>query len=174
MFNACFVDSWGQLSWHSLMKILELTTSWCSLLQTVQTDVLATQACFLLLAFINWSHSSLYIPAVGVTVNWRSSTWIWIYSHPIACCLLFFGFLLYGRCVNVSFAVTALPASLETKCCLYCRYVPLTDALKEASIVPLNPDLLSPGWRVSVAMIRYCAIEEADENEEKLEVLRSI
>ena len=79
VIKACFVHSRRCFSGNSSEKMPELTTSWCSTLRTVQTNALVDPGCCLLLAAINWSHSSRCTPAIWYMVNWRPLTTVWRY-----------------------------------------------------------------------------------------------
>jgi len=50
---------------------------------------------------INWLRSSLCTPAVRCIVSWPSSKPIWIDSHLIACCFLFFLLPVLGTVLNL-------------------------------------------------------------------------
>jgi len=87
--KACLVQSQGFLSLISSAKIPELTTLWCSISLTVQTYSLVDYGGFPLLAARNSPRSSQHTPAACYIISWRSSTSIRLYSHPIACLILF-------------------------------------------------------------------------------------
>jgi len=178
VIKACFVHSQGCLSGNWSAKIPELTTSWCSILRTVQANALVNHGGFWWRAEMNWSQSSLHIPAVYYTILWPWFTLIWIYSHPIACCFLLLLLPVLRtifKCTSwVIFLVAALTASWCTNWCLHSCCVPESDSL---CVMPVDPPGLvpfSPGWGVCVAMSCWCRIEEKDDNEKKWEVLRNI
>jgi len=90
VINACFVHSRGCLWGNSSAIIPELTTSRCSISRTLRKNAFVDHGGFPLQAAINLLRSSLRTPAVRYTVNWPPFASIWIYSHPTACCFLFF------------------------------------------------------------------------------------
>jgi hypothetical protein len=97
VIKACFVNSHGRLLRNSSANIPERTTSWCSILQTVQTNTLVDHGGYLLQAEMNGARSSLRIPAVCYTISWLSVTVIWyectyIQLHVVAysCCFQFY------------------------------------------------------------------------------------
>ena len=56
----------------------------------------------------------------------------------------------------------------------HCCCKPASDTLDEAPIDRIDSDPLSPSLGVSVAIISWCGIGEADDNEKKWEVLGNI
>jgi len=101
-----------------------------------------------------------------------------ILSHPI---LWFFLFLLLPvwwtilQCASwVNVSVAALAASWWPNWYRRCCCVPESDLLEEVLIDPLDLDLRSLCWGVSIAMVRCCGIEEEHDNKKKLGVLRNI
>ena len=155
-FKACFIHSWGHLSRNSSLKIPELTTSWCSITRTVQTNPMLGHDCFPLRAVINWSRSSLRTPAVHYMVSQPPSASIWSCSHPIACCFMllccqvFLTVLKCASCVIIS--VAAIAASRWTIWCLRCSCVSAGGALHEAPVVRLDSDPIAPGCGTCGAM----------------------
>jgi len=83
-----FILSLGCLWQNSSAQIPELQISWCSMSQTVQTNVKLNNGDFPLRTAINRSHSSLHTLAVCYIVNWQQFTKIWYYLNPIAWCFL--------------------------------------------------------------------------------------
>jgi hypothetical protein len=124
VFKTCFVHSRGPSSWNWCAKISELTTSGCSISQTLRTNAFVNLGGFPLRTAINWSHSSLHTPAVHYIVNWPPFIAIWSYSHPIACCcpsLLRAVLHNYVKCASCAmFSAAAIAASWWTKFCLRC------------------------------------------------------
>jgi hypothetical protein len=57
--------------------------------------------------------------------------------------------------------------------CLHCCCAPATGVLDEASVVPLDSDLITPGWGVCGAITCCCGKGEEDDNR-KRKVLRNI
>ena len=178
VIKACFVCSQGHLSRNSSAKILELTTSWCSISRTVRTNSLLDHGGFPFWEELNWSRSSLRIPAVYYTVSWPSFSLIWIHSHPIACCFLVLLLRVLQtifKCASwVIFLVAALAVLRWTNCCLRSCCVPESDILGATPVDPPGSVLFSPGWGVCVAMICLCRIGEEDDNKKKWKVLRNI
>ena len=109
---------------------------------------------------MNWSCSSLRTPALHYIVRSPSSTLIWIDSHPIVCCFLFFWLLLFPTVIKCAFWVTFLVATIAaswwTNSHLHCCCVSPGGALVEAPVVRLNLAPIAPGWIVSVAMTCWC------------------
>ena len=155
----------------------ELTTSWCSTACPVRTNALVNHGGFALGAAMNWSQSSLCIPAVHYVVSWWSTT-IWVYSHPIGCCFVFLlHVVLWTICKCeywVIFLVAVLASLWLTDWYRHCCCVPARDALDEAPIGWLDSDPLTPCWGVFVAMICWCGRGDEDDNEKKWDVLRNI
>ena len=178
MINACFVHSQGCLSGNSSAKIPELTASWCLILRTVWTNAFVDHGGFLLWTAINSLCNSLQTPAVRYTVNWPPIAWIWIYSHPTACCFLFFLLPVLRtifKCASwVICLVAALAASQWTNLCLRSWCVPRISVL---DVAPANLpvfDLVSPGGGGCVSKMCWCGIGEEDDHERKWEALRTI
>jgi len=132
---------------------------------------------FPITAAIYWSHVSPCIPAVCYVVGRQPSAWIWIYSHSIACCLLFLLLLelrnIFNSVAWVKLLVAALAVSWWTYWCLHYCCVPAGATLDETSVGQLYMDPLSLRWRLSVARICWCGKGEEDDNERKCEVLRN-
>ena len=160
VINPCFIHFRGCLSWNSSATILELTISWCSIPQTVQSNAIFDDGGFPLTALMNWSRSPLCTPALHYTASWPPFTTVWFFSHPIACCFLFLllpVIWMIFKCASwVIFSVAGLAALRCTSRCLCCRCVPVSDALDTTPIDLLVLDLLSPGWGVRVAKICWC------------------
>jgi len=178
VITASLDHSWGPLSRNLSPNIPELTTSWCSILWTMQTHALVTHGGSMLWAAINWSRSSLRLPTARHMVSSWPFTSIWISCQPIACCLIC---LLHPvRRTIVEFASRVIlsgAASAALHCtnwCLCCCCVRASASLDEAPIDRLVSYPLSPCWGVSVAMICRCGIGEEDDNAKKREVLRNI
>jgi len=178
VIQACFVQSGGCLSGYSSAKIPQLTTSWCSFSQTVQTNACFNHEGFPLRAAMNWSHSSWRTSAVWYMVNWQPLTTVWICSHAPACCFLFVMLPVLRtifKCASwVILLVAALAASRRTHWCLRSCCVPISDIFDEAPANPLDLDPLGPGWGGFVSVICWCGIREGDDNEKTWEVLRII
>jgi len=174
----CFVHPWECLSRNSSAKIPELTTSWCSISQTVRTNALLDHGGFPFRAEINWLWSFVCIPSVHYTVSWPSFTVIWIYSHLIACYFLFLLFpvlhTIFKCACCVILLVAALAALRWTHCCLHCCCVQESHVLGVTPVDRPGSVPFSPGSGVCVAMIRWCRIGEEDDNKKKWEVLRNI
>jgi len=178
VISAFFVHSRGCLLGNSSGKIPELTTSWCSILQTVRTNAFVDHAGFRLQAAINSLRSSLRRPAVQYTVNWPPIASIWLHSHPTACCFLFFLLSVLPTIFKCAFwvkcLVAALAASRWTNLCLCYCCVPGISVL---DVAPANLpvfDPLSPGGGGCVSMMCWCGIGEDDDNERKWEALTTI
>jgi len=156
----------------------ELTTSWCSISRTVWTKAFVNHGGFPLWAPRYWSRSSLRMMAVHYSINWRRSTVIWTYSHPIVCCFLFVLLPVLQtifKCASwVMFLVATLAASQWTAWCLGCCCVPSSEALNEAPVVSLDSNPLLPVWGVCVVMTCLCGKGEEDDTQKKWEVLRNI
>jgi len=88
VIEACCVHSWGCLWGNSSGHIPELTTSWCSISQTVWTNAFHDHAGFPLRAVINWPCSSLWTSVVHHTINWWLFASMWIHSLSTAYCFL--------------------------------------------------------------------------------------
>ena len=88
VIKSCVFHSWGCLSGNSSVKMSALTTLW-SIYQTVQINSFVVYRGFPLWAAINWSHSSIWTPAVRYTVCWPLCSSIRLYPHPTACCFWF-------------------------------------------------------------------------------------
>jgi len=114
VIKAWFIHSHGCWSGNSSREIWELTTSWCSISQTVQTDTIDDHGGFTLWAATNWSGSSLQTPAVRSTMNWQPVTSIWIHSHLTACCILFVLLPVLWRMIHCASWVVCLLAPLAT------------------------------------------------------------
>jgi len=178
VIKARFVHSQGRLSGNSSAKIPELTTSWCSIPRTVQTNAFVDHEGFPLRAAMNSLHNSLQTPAVRYTVYLPLITSIWIYSHPTACCFLFLLLPVLRtifKCASwVICLVAASAASRWANMCLRSWCVPRMSVF----VVPLANlpvfDLLSPGGGGCVSMMCWCEIREEDDNERKCDVLRTI
>jgi len=178
VINAWFVHSWGCSSGNSSAKIPELTTSWCSIWRTVRTNAFIDHGGFPLRAAINALRSSLWTPAVRYTFNWPPFASIWIYSHPTACCYLFFLFPVLRtiiKCASwVICLVAALAASRWSNFCLssWCLSRTSVFVVAPANRPVFNP--LSPGGGGYVSMMCWRGIGEEDDNERKWEALRTI
>jgi len=160
VFRACVVHSRGRLSRNSSAKIPELTTSWCSISRTVRTNALVDHGDSPLQEAMNWSRSSLRTPAVRHILSWPSSIQIWIDSHPIACCFLFFLLPVlrtFFKCASwVIVSVATIAASRWTNWCLHCCGVSQSGSLCEAPVVRLDSARIAPGGSVSGAMACCC------------------
>ena len=178
MIEACFVHPPGFIPGNLSAKIPKLTTSWCSISQTVWTNALVNHGGFSLWAAINWSHSSWRIPAVWYRVTWQWLTTEWIYSHRTAWCFLFVLLPVLRtifKCAPwVIFLVAVLTASQWTNRCLHSCCVHISDALDEEPANRLDLDPLYPGWGGCVSIICWSWIGEEDDNDMKWEVLRII
>jgi len=126
----------------------------------VETNSLVDHGRFPLWAAINWSCSSLRTAAVHYMVNPPLSTSIWSYSHPIACCFLFFLCPLLRtsfRCASgVLFSVAAIATSRWSNWCLRCCCVSAGGALDKASVVRLYSNRIAAGWGACWAMTCCC------------------
>jgi len=178
VINIYFIHSRGCLSGNSSAKITELTTSFCSISQTVRTNAFIDHGGFPLRAAINWLRSSLRIPAVSYTINRPPIASIWIHSHPTACCFLFFLLPVLQtifKCAPwVICLVAALAASRWTNLCLRPCCVPRISVM---DVAPANLpvfDPLSPGRGGCVSMMCWCGIGEENDNERNWEALRTI
>jgi len=109
---------------------------------------------------MNWSRSSLRTPAVHYILSWPSSTQIWIDSHPIACCFVFFLLPVLGTFFKgaswVIFSVATIAASRWTNWCRRCYCVLPSGSLCEAPVVRLDSAPITPGGSVSGAMACCC------------------
>ena len=160
VFTACFLHWWGCLSRNWYAKIPELSTSWCTILQSIQANTLVDPGGFPLWPAINWSHSSLCTLAVHYIVSQPPATAIWSYLHPIACCFLF---LLcpvlrtaFKCALWVILLVATIAASRWTKWYLRCCCISAGGALDEVPVVQLDSDAIELGWGVCVAMTCCC------------------
>jgi len=178
LIDTCFDHTRGRLSRNSSANIAELMTSCCSISQTVRTNNLVDHGALPLRAEMKWSQSSLLIPAVHYTVNCPSLTLIWLYSHPIACCVLFLLLSVLRmsfKCTSSEiFLVAALAALRWTNLCLHSCCVLESDVLGVPPFPLPGSVPFSPGWADSVPGIRWCWIGEEDDNEKKWQVLRNI
>jgi len=115
---------------------------------------------FLSRAAMNWSCSSLRTPAVCYPVSWPSSTFIWIDSHPIACCFLFLLISVWRaifKCTSwVIILVATIAASRWSNWCLRCCCVYPGGALSEMPVVRLDSASIAPGCSLSGAMSCCC------------------
>jgi len=174
----CFAHSQGWISGNSSAKIPQLTTSWCLISRTLQTEAFHDHGGCLLRAAINWSRSSLRTLALRYTMNWRPFTTIWIHSHPTAFCFLFLllsvSWTIFKCASLVICLVAALATSQWTNSCLCSCCGPMIAVLDVPPANRLGLDLLPPGWGGSESMICWCGIEEDDDNEKKWEALRTI
>jgi len=177
-FQAFFVHCQGGLSQNLWRKKPELSASWCSISRSVRTNALVNRGGFPLPAAIYWSRSSLRIPADHYAINWRPSTMIRTYLHPVACCFLFLLLPVLGtifKCASRAiFWVATLAASRWTNCCQRCCCVHSSDAVYEEPVVSLDSDLLSLSSGICLAMNCWCGKGEEDDNQKKWEVLRNI
>jgi len=178
VINTCFVHSQGCLSGNSSAKIPELTTWCCSISRTVRTNAFVDHGGFLLRVAMNSLCSPLRTPAVRYTVDWPPIAFIWIHSHPTACCFLFFllpVFQTIFKCASwVIYLVGALAASRWTNLCLRSCCVSRISAL---DVAPANPSVFDPLWPGGggcVSMMCWCGIGEEDHNDRKWEALRTI
>jgi len=166
---ACFVHSWGGLSGNSSSKLPELTSSWCLILRTVQTNGFVDNGGLLLRAVISLLSCSLQTAVVHYTVNWPPFASIRIYSHPLACCILFL--LLQGlRTIfnTVSWVmclVAVLPALWWTNLYLHSCCVPRMSGFHVAPANRLVFDPLWPSGRGCVSIMRKSGLGEEDDNE---------
>jgi len=160
VFEACFVQSQGPLSWNLSTEIQELKTAWYSISQTVQTNALVKHGDWPLCAVIKWSHSSLCTAAVQYILSWPSSTQIWIDSHLIACSfwllLLLVLHTLFIHASWVILSVATIAASQCTTWCLCCCCVSQSSSLCEAPVVRLTSAPIAPGGSVWGAMPCCC------------------
>jgi len=155
-----------------------MTTSRCLISQTVLTHTLISHGGFPLRATIDLSRSSLRTPPLRVTVNWWPFITICIYLHLNACCFLFLLLPVSQTICNcaswVLFLVAALAVSRWTIWCPHCCFVPMSNVF---DIVPANRLDFAPlphDCGGCVAMVWRCGTGEADDNEKKWEVLRTI
>jgi len=162
--NVCLVHSRAFLSLNSSVEIPELTTSSCSISQTVRPNALVDDRCFPLWAARNWSCSSLRTPAQCYIILWRSPTSSRVYSHPIVCCFLFLLLpvlrTIFMCASRVRFSVAAFAVSQWAKWCLGCSLVSAGGVLEEAPIVLLDSVPCSTCWGVCGAMICCSGSEE--------------
>ena len=144
------------------MKILELTSSWCSILRTERRNTLVDHGCFSLQAARHWSHSSLRIPAVHYTVCWPSSSSIWIHSPLIACCFLYL--LLPVVCTihkSASWVIVLeakIAASWWTIWRQYCCCVSTGGAVFEVPVIRLDSASFAPASSISGGMTCCCGM----------------
>jgi len=142
------------------VKIPELTTSWCSILWTVRTNALVDHGDLPLRDAMNWSRSSLHMPVVRYIRSWPSSTQIWIDSHPITCCILFFLLPVvrtYFKCASWGiFSVATIAESRWTHWCLRCCCVSPSGSMCEVPVVRLDSAPIALGGSVSGAMACCC------------------
>jgi len=173
-----FIHTQWRSSWKLYTTSPELTTSWCSIIQTVPTYAFVDHRSFQLWAAMNWSQSSLCVLSVHYTVFWQQFTAIWIYLYPLACCFIFFLLVVLRMSINCASCVTFPEAELGAlqwnTWRLHWGCVPLSDAMDEEPVNRLDSDLLSHCWGISVAFSWWCALEEEDDNEKKWEVLKNI
>jgi len=162
--KACWVNSPGFLSLNSSERILELTTSWCSISQAVRTNALVDYGGFPLRAALNWSRRSLRTPAVCYMVSWRPCTSIQLHWNLIACCFLFLLFLVSQttfKCASwVTLSVAAFAASRWPKWCLHCSWVSEGGIADETAVVLLDSVPVSPCCGAWGAIICRCGREE--------------
>jgi len=144
----------------------------------VRTNAFVDHGGFPLRAAITSLRSSLRTTAVCYTVNWPTFASIWIYSHPTACCFLFFllpVLRMILECASwVICSLAALAALRWTNLCLRSGCVP---SISIFYVAPANRpvfDPLSPGGSSCVSMMCWCGIGEEDDNERKWEALRTI
>jgi len=178
VIKACLVQSWCRLSGNWSVKIPDLTTSWCSISQTVQTNAFVYNGGFPLCAAINLLCSSLQSHAVRYTVNWLLFTSIWIYSHPTGCCFWFVHLPVLWtifKCASwVICLVAALAASQWANLCLHSSCVRRIAVLDVTPVDLVVFDPLSPGRGSSVSMMCWLWIGEEVDNERKWEALWTI
>jgi len=178
VINASFVHSWGPLSGNASAIIQPLTTSWCSILLTVRTNVYVDCAGFPLLALIQILHCSLQAPTVHCTINWLPFPSKWIYSHPTQCCFLFFLLLVWQtifKCASWVICLgTALAASWWTNLCLRSWCVRRIAIFHVAPDNQLVFDPLSPAGGGCLSMMCWCGIREEDDKKRTWEALKTI
>jgi len=177
VIKACFVHSRGLLSGNSSAKIPELTTSWCSISQTVQTNAFVDHGGFPLRAAMNSLRSSLRTSAVRYSVNSVLFATTRIYSHPTACCFLFLPLAALQtifKCASWVICLVATLAALRwTNLCLRSWCLPKSSVF---DVAPANLPVfvpLSPGGGGCVSTMGWCGIGEEDDNERKWEALRT-
>jgi len=162
--KACLVHSREFISLNSSAKIPELTTSWCSISRTVQTNSLVDHGGYPLLVARNWSLSSLRRPAACYIISWRSSTLIRLYSHLIVCWFLLLLLPVIQKVFDcwswVMFSVAAFAESRWAKWCLRCSWVSAGGWLEEAPVVLLDSVPCSTCWGVCGTMICCSGSEE--------------
>jgi len=177
VIKACFVHSWGRLSGNWSAKIPELTTSWCSISQTVWTIAFVDHGGFPVRVAMNSLRSSLLTPSVGYKVNWPPFASIRIYSHPTACCFLFLLLPVLRTIITcaswVICLVATLAASRWTKLCQRSCFVPRFSVFDVAPANLPEFDPLSPGRGGCVSTMCWCGIEVEDDNERKWEAQRT-
>ena len=143
----------------------------------MRINALANHGWFPFQAARNGLGSSICIPGVPYTVNWRPFTVLWINWDPIACCLFFLllsVLLMICQCASwVILSMAALAESHWTNCCLHCSCDQASDTSVEAPIERLDSDPLSPGSDVCVTVISCGGVREQEENETKWDVLRN-
>jgi len=171
VIKAFIVHSRGRLSGNSSAKIPELTTSWCSISRTVQTNGFFDHGGFALRAAMISLRSSLWTPAIRYMVNWPPIASIWIDSHPPVCCFLILLLPVLWtifKCASwVICLVAASAASRWTNLCLRSCCVP---RMCVCVVAPGNLpvfDPLSPGGGGCVSKMCWCGIREEDDNERK-------
>ena len=178
MSKACLDHYQGTLSPNLSTKMPELTTTWCLILQPMQTNTLVDHGGFPLWAAIYWSGSSLCTPTVCYMVNLLLFTTVCMHSHPVACC---FSFLLVPvlwtiiKCASlVIFLVASLAVSWWNNWWLCSCCGPRSDVLDETPVNRHASDPSPPIWGVCVFIIGWCGIGEEDDYKKKWEVLRTI
>jgi len=172
------VHSRGPLLHISSSKTPELANLWCFSSWTVPMNALVDHGGFPIRAAINRSWSSPLTPAVHYIVSWQLTTWVWSYSHTLACCFLILQVAVLCttfQCSSWVILLVAVLAALRwTNWCLHCCSGSVGGELDEVSVVWLDWDPLPPGWGVCGAMTCCCGKGEDDDNEKKWEVLRNI
>jgi hypothetical protein len=152
--------------------------SYCSISQTVRTNAWVDCRGFQLQAEMNWSQSSWCIPAVYYTVSLPSFNLVWIYSHPMGYCFLFWllpvlwTIFICASCIIFWVATFAALEWTSWSLCSCC--VPESDVLGATPVDPPGLVPFSPGWGACVGMICLCGIGEEDDKKKKWKVLRNI
>lgn len=164
MVNTSRIHSRGRISLTSSAKMRDLTTSWCFISWTVQTNAMVNDGSFPLQVAMNLLHSFLHTPSGYYIISWRPSTLIWIYSHPIACSmsviLLPVLWIIFYCASRLIFLVTAIAMSQLTSYCLRKHSVSADGVLDETPIVLLDSDPLVSCWGVCGAMKCWCGSAE--------------
>jgi hypothetical protein len=146
------------------VKMPELATSWCSMVQSVRINAFVDHGDFPWLLAIHWSHNFQRTMAVWYTVPWPPFTTICICQHWMECSFLLSLHTLLRTVFKCGFWViylVAISAVLRwTTWCLHSCCVPMSDLFKLAPPNGLDFTPLSTGRGGCVSMICWYGIGE--------------